>query len=72
MQNISSDCVNLPQIWQNRTSSILTNECVVLYTKSDCKNDKDMQIFLSSRLKFYNTYFSKPNNIPNFNFYKTK
>ena len=69
---MSNDCINLPEKWQKRTSSILTNECVVLYTKLDCKSDKDLQIFMSPRLKFYDTYFSKPDNIPNFSFYKTK
>jgi hypothetical protein len=70
MENVSNECVNLPNEWQNKTSSILTNGCLVMYMKLDCK--KDLQIFLSPRLKFYDTYFSKPDNIPNFCFYDTK
>ena len=64
-------CINLPKNWQNKTSSVLTNGCVVLFSEEDCKTDKSSQIFSSARLKFNDIYFSKPDNIPNYNFYNT-
>ena len=71
VHSTTNNCQNLPDEWQNRTSSILTNGCVVLYTQYDCILDNKPQIFLSAQLKFYDVYASIPDSIPNYNFYDT-
>ena len=63
-----NDCVNLPKSWQNRSSSILTNACVVLFTKPDCKTEKVPQLFTNIKLKFGEKYKSMPSKIPNDDF----
>ena len=71
VHSTTNDCQNLPDEWQKRTSSILTNWCVLLYTHLNCALDNKAQIFFSANLKFYDVYTSKPDNIPNYNFYDT-
>ena len=61
-------CMNMPNEWSQKASSFLTNGCVVLFDGLDCKGDDEPQIFSS----FQNTYFSKPDDIPNYNFSGTK
>ena len=39
LSTVSKDCFNLPNVWQNRVSSIFTNKCIVLYTQEDCKDE---------------------------------
>ena len=63
------ECVNLPPEWFNRTSSVLTNGCVVLFTEVDCKHDSNTQIFSSLKNKFFDLYSSHPDQIPNYNFF---
>jgi hypothetical protein len=60
-----NDCVNLPKTWQNRSSSILVNACIVLFTKLDCKTVKAPQLFTNIKLKFGEKYNSIPSKIPN-------
>jgi len=71
MKTNPTSCVNLPQEWQNRASSILTNGCVVFYTDENCKSSKQYDIFSSARLNFEHGYYSKKYKIPNYSFYGT-
>ena len=64
-------CMNMPNEWSQKASSFLTNGCVVLFDGLDCKGDDEPQIFSSFQNKFLNTYFSKPDDIPNYNFSDT-
>ena len=61
-------CMNLPNEWSHKASSLLTNGCVVLFDGQDCIGDEVPQIFSSFLNKYLNTYFSKPDDIPNYNF----
>ena len=72
MRSHPNVCTNLPNDWSSKTSSFLTNGCVVLFDVLDCKEDEAPQIFSSFQTEFLNTYFSKPDNIPNYNFFGSK
>ena len=65
----SDTCLNLPSNWKNRASSILTNHCLVVFTKIDCKNDKGAQVFTKSEEAIFHMGLSVPDLIPNHNFY---
>lgn len=73
VKHSANDCLNLPVAWQNQVSSILTNNCVVLYTDSNCIYNKTAQLFNKPdrRERFFDIILSQPNNIPNNNFFKT-
>ena len=48
---------------------MLTNACVVLFTKPDCKTEKVPQLFTNMKLKFgTKKYLSMPSKIPNYDF----
>ena len=64
------ECVNLPDEWLNKATSMLTNKCVALYSDKNCKTDKSPQIFQSDSM-LYDVYRSMPDNIPNYSFYGT-
>ena len=61
-------CVNLPRSWHNRSSSVLTNACVVLFTKPDCETDNAPQLFTNMKLKFTEKCNSMPSRLPNDDF----
>ena len=67
----TNECKQLPAVWQNRTSSILTNKCVVLFSSMDCVSDKSTQVFTKTGGKYSDLILSKPDNVPNNNFYKS-
>ena len=62
------DCINLPNDWADKASSMLTNGCVVFHFEFDCKANASSQLFSSVNFKFYEVYFSRPDKIPNLNF----
>ena len=64
-------CVNLPEDWRDKASSVLTNGCVVFYTEVDCKSKQHPQLFSGIFTKPNGSYYSKPSKIPNNNFFKT-
>ena len=63
-----NDCQNLPRSWQNKSSSVLTDACVVLFTKPDCKIEKAPQLFTNMKFKFSEKCNSMPSKIPNNDF----
>jgi hypothetical protein len=65
-----NECVNFPDEWLNKTTSVLTNKCIALYSDRDCKTDKSPQIFQSDS-ELYEVHNSAPDNIPNYSFYGT-
>ena len=69
--NLMSKCMNLPDEWLNKTSSVVTNGCVVLYSGKDCETEKTPELFSKIKLKFSDKYFSQPSKIPNNNFVGT-
>ena len=44
------ECVNLPKPWHNRTSSMFTNACIVLFSKTDCGSEKSPELFSNVKL----------------------
>ena len=67
----TDECKQLPLIWQNRTSSILTNKCIVLFSSLNCISDKSTQVFTKTSGRYSDQVLSKPDNVPNNNFYKS-
>ena len=65
----SNDCVNLPNIWQNRASSIIINKCIIVFTTPSCKSNKESQIFTKLTERYFDVNFSHPNRIPSYNFF---
>ena len=47
------DCLNLPNQWKNRVSSIFSKKCLILYTQVDCKNDKFKATLIKDKVYFY-------------------
>lgn len=72
MRSQPNVCTNVPNEWSSKASSFLTNGCVVLFDVLDCQGDENPQIFSSFRTEFLNTYFSRPDYIPNYNLSGTK
>ena len=70
--NINNDCKNLPISWQNKSSSILTNACVILFTDLNCKISRAPQLFTNMKLKSNKNYVSFPSKIPNNDFFGTR
>jgi hypothetical protein len=66
-----NECLNLPENWQNRASSILTSKCVVLFTSLNCKFEKSAQLFTKNHEKNFNIIFSLPDKIPNKDFFRS-
>ena len=62
-------CVDLPNAWHHRASSLLVNQCVVVYTTRNCKYNKESQIFAGLSEKNFDVAISQPDEIPNFSFY---
>ena len=69
--NFIPECMNLPDEWLNKTSSLLTNGCVVVYSGKECTTDKKPELFSKIKLNFADKYFSQPSKIPNKNFVGT-
>ena len=65
------ECINLPKHWMKKTSSVLTNGCIVLFDDLDCKTNKKSEIFHNVRSKLKEVYLSWPTKIPNNNFHGT-
>ena len=63
-----SECVNLPKPWHNRTSSMFTNACIVLFSKTDCGTEKSPELFSNVILEQNSKYKSIPSNIRNDDF----
>ena len=72
LHSTTTDCQNLPNEWLNRTSSLLTDACIVVFTQFDCVLDDKQQIFLSPEFKFFDVYSSIPDTIPNYDCYGTR
>ena len=66
-----SECINLPKHWMNKTSSVLTNGCIILFDDLDCKTNKTLEIFHNVRSRLKEIYVSWPSKIPNNNFHGT-
>ena len=45
-------CFHLPDRWQNRISSIFTRECIILYTRPQCKADKLKVTLIKDKIYF--------------------
>ena len=67
----TDECKRFPAQWQNRTSSILTNKCIVLFSSTNCISDKSTQVFTKTPGRYSGQVLSKPDNVPNNNFYKS-
>ncbi len=72
--NAIRGCVNLPAEWWNKTSSFMTNGCIIFYSDIDCQISKQSspQLFSSINSKASDVYFSVPSKIPNYRFYGTR
>ena len=68
----TNDCQNLRILWQKRTSSILTNNCVVLFNSLDCEINRSTQVFTQTNSRYFKRIFSRPDQVPNNNFYKSQ
>ena len=66
----SINCANLPEDWQNKTSSFISKKCVILYEKLNCRAERKPQIFQKSDVKYFDYSYSQEN-VPNYNFYGT-
>ena len=67
----TNECTNLSAEWLNKTSSILTNGCVVIYSDFDCKSGNH-EFFSSINFYFYDSFLSVPGEIPNYDFSSTR
>jgi hypothetical protein len=62
------ECVNLPKPWQNKTTSMFTNACIVLFSKPDCGSEKSPELFSNVKLEQNSKYKSIPSKISNDDF----
>lgn len=63
-----NECLDLPNHWKNRISSILSNKCLVLYTQPKCKSDKLKATLINNTVYFDADSQSSPS-VPRYNFY---
>ena len=60
------DCLNLPNRWMNRVSSIFTKKCIILYTEADCKSDKLKAALIKDKV-YFDVLLKSTTNIPSYN-----
>ena len=66
----TKDCLNLPENWKNRVSSIATNKCIALYTEDDCKPEQYKLTFINDKV-YFDDDLKQQTYQPSYSFYRS-
>ena len=64
----SQNCVDLPNRWVNKASSLIVSKFIAVYTTFNCESNKELEIFANFNGKYFDVNYSQPDDIPSFNF----